>query len=164
MHFLVVVNIKNFFQKKLALISAVNEEQSYSNPDRKLIEEMQISLNCIAEDLTANQRLFAGLILRNLRTDEVSGCNWILASLGFNKLPTPETPVHKAVEEISSYSYSMNIERSENMIASVSLLKALNQYSDLLAATDFLQKASDIFSKVAAELQLAFGLSINDPK
>lgn len=120
--------------------------------NKEVVQDLLRELRAAADKLSANERLFAGLILGNLRQEESAGAVWILESLDMPKLPIAQTPAHKAVEEISAYKGKVATNKEMSLIASVSLLKALNQYGDLLKATEFLQKTSEIFASAAERL------------
>jgi len=123
-----------------------------SSANKKLIEALIDDLRRAAASLSVNQRMFAALILRNLKKEESEARLWILRALGFLELPEPDSPVHLAVTEISSCTWGQNSINSEYLIACVSLLKAIDQYEDLLSATVFLQNASEIFRFAAKDL------------
>jgi hypothetical protein len=122
----------------------------YAN--KELIESLISELRTVSSQLSVNQRLFAAMILRNLKKKDTEARHWILNALGFIELPEPDSPAHMAVIEVSSFTQELNQVNNEYLIACVSLLKALDQYEDLLSATVFLQKASDIFKLAAKDL------------
>lgn len=115
-----------------------------------LIAEMRSE----SDSLTVNQKLFAALILRNLQQNSEEGKQWILASLGFSELPCPSTPIEEAVWMVSAGGRCKSGGK-DSLIASVALLKAVDQYDDLMSATDFLLKASNVFARAADKLLLA---------
>jgi hypothetical protein len=119
----------------------------------EIVEQIIAKIGKISDRLTFNQKLFAGLILDNLEVDDPLGCEWLRSALGFKSLPEAETPAQRAVAYISAYKRQKSLQNSDSLVASVSLLKAINQYDDLLIAADFLQAASDIFGQTAKSLE-----------
>lgn len=104
--------------------------------------------------LSANQKLFVSIALARNPAVPFSIAVLMVNTLGFTQFPSPTTPALRAVEAICSPNIQLiKPDQRIKLDEHFALLKALNQFSDLLAAAAFLADVSQALETAIEKLE-----------